>query len=99
MTYMAMPLNKNPCPGGYEIYNFGWPFLGHHYYILSLYGPFPEVERKFLKRKTSILHFLPQIYRPWGGGDEIYNFLSPYPTYETKQNWSRLAFWFLKRKC
>ena len=31
MTYMATPLHKNPCPGGHEIYNFGRPFLGHHY--------------------------------------------------------------------
>ena len=23
MTYMAIALNKNPCLGGYEIYNFG----------------------------------------------------------------------------
>ena len=33
MTYMATPLHKNPYPGGHEIYNFGRPFLGHHYYI------------------------------------------------------------------
>ena len=35
MTYMAMPQCKNPCPWGHESYNFGRPFLGHHYYILS----------------------------------------------------------------
>ena len=29
-------LAKNPCPGGHEIYNFGRPFLGQHYYIHSL---------------------------------------------------------------
>ena len=27
MTYMAMPKHKNPYPVGYEIYNFGRPFL------------------------------------------------------------------------
>ena len=26
----------NPLPGGYEIYNFGRPFLGNHCYIFSL---------------------------------------------------------------
>ena len=36
MTYMATPEHKNPCPRGHEIYNFGTPFLGHHYYILGL---------------------------------------------------------------
>ena len=28
--------HKNPCPRGHEIYNFGRPFNGHHYYILGL---------------------------------------------------------------
>ena len=28
--------HKNPCPGGHEIYHFGRPLCGHHYYILSL---------------------------------------------------------------
>ena len=26
---------------GHEIYNFGRPFLGHHYYTLILYEPCP----------------------------------------------------------
>ena len=34
MTYMATSKHKNPCPGGHEIYNFGRPFLCHHYYII-----------------------------------------------------------------
>ena len=29
-------LAQEPFPRGYESYNFGRPFLGHHYYILSL---------------------------------------------------------------
>ena len=41
---MATPLHKKPCHGGHEIYNFGRPFLGHHYYTLSLYGPCPREE-------------------------------------------------------
>ena len=33
---MATPQHKKPCPGGHEIYNIGEPFLGNHYYSLSL---------------------------------------------------------------
>ena len=33
---MTTSYHRNPWPGGYEIYNFGSQFLGHHYYILSL---------------------------------------------------------------
>ena len=36
--YQTTPSHKNPCTGGYVIYTFGKPFLGHHYYILSLSG-------------------------------------------------------------
>ena len=35
VTSMAT-LAQEPMPRGYEIYNFGRPFLGHHYYILRL---------------------------------------------------------------
>ena len=49
MTYMATPEHKNPYPRGHEIYNFGRPFLGHHYYILSLFALCLRVERRFLK--------------------------------------------------
>ena len=34
MTYMATPNTRTPAPGGHEIYNFGRPFLGHHYNAL-----------------------------------------------------------------
>ena len=43
---MATPKHKNPCPGGHEIYNFGRPFLGHHYYILGLSDQCLGVEKK-----------------------------------------------------
>ena len=43
---MATSFHKNPCPRGHEIYNFGRPFFGHHYYILSLSEQIPEVEKK-----------------------------------------------------
>ena len=51
MTYIAMPLHKNPCPGVHEIYTFGGPFPGHHYYILGLSDLCPGVERKIFKEK------------------------------------------------
>ena len=35
MTNMATPILQEPLLGGHEIYNFGRPFLGHHYNILS----------------------------------------------------------------
>ena len=54
ITYIATPERKNPCPGGHESYNFGRPFLGHHYYILSLSDLYLGVEKKFLKE---IMHF------------------------------------------
>ena len=39
----------------YEIYNFGTPFLGHHYYILSLSDLcMGKEEKKILKE---IMHF------------------------------------------
>ena len=45
-----------PCPGGNEIYNFGRPVLGHHYYILSLSELGLGVEKKifFLKYAFSL---------------------------------------------
>ena len=33
MTYVATPSHKKPYPGVREIYNFGRPILGHHYYV------------------------------------------------------------------
>ena len=39
----------NPCPGGHENYNFGGPFLGHHFYILSLSDLCLVVEKMIFK--------------------------------------------------
>ena len=50
------------------MYIFGRPFLGHHYYIPSLYGPCPGVEKKIFLRNASILNFLHQNYLPVGKG-------------------------------
>ena len=53
MTFMAMPLRKNPCPGGLESYNFGRLVLGHHYYILILYknhkSHLKKIENEFVR--------------------------------------------------
>ena len=58
---MVMPLHKNPCPEGHEIYNFSRPFL----VIISLPDPCPGVEKIFFfYRNTPILHFLLQNYLP-----------------------------------
>ena len=46
-----MPKHKNPCPVGHKSYNFGRPFLGHHYYtcILSLSDLCLGEEKKIFK--------------------------------------------------
>ena len=43
--YMTLPKYKNPCPGGHKIYNYGIPYLGHHYYIFCLPGLCLGVEK------------------------------------------------------
>ena len=41
---MLTPPHKNSCPRGHEIYKFGRPFLGDHYYILiNLFEPYSGV--------------------------------------------------------
>ena len=45
---------QEPLPGGHEIYHFGGPFRGHHYYILSLSNLCLGVEKKIFKE---IMHF------------------------------------------
>ena len=47
MTY-GHALAKEPCTLGHEIYNFGGPFCGHHYYILGLSEQCLGVEKKIL---------------------------------------------------
>ena len=88
MTYMTMPWHENPCPGSHEIYNFGRPFPGHHNLILRMSVLCLEVERRIFKE---IHQFYPEITSPWGGVQEIYDFLSPYPTDATHQIWLKLA--------
>ena len=84
-----MPLHKNPCLGGHEIYKFGRPILGHHYYILGLSDQcLVSREEEFLQN-TSILHFLPPNYLLLGWGHEVKIFFSLYPTDATIQIWLR----------
>ena len=32
---ISTPYHQSLCPSGHEIYSFGRPFLGHHYYIIN----------------------------------------------------------------
>ena len=66
-----IPGTRTRVPGGHEIYHFGRPFLGHHYYL--------SVSSMPILNKSSILHFPPPNY-------ETDNFLSPYSTDATYQN-------------
>ena len=61
---MTTPQHKNPCPGGHEIYNFGRPIIGHHYYLLSLIELFPGVEKKTFKEIHKFYTFYPRITVP-----------------------------------
>ena len=60
ITYIATPLHKNLCHREHEIYNFGRPFLGHHYYTLYMHRSREEV---FFKE---IHQFYPKITSPLG---------------------------------
>ena len=77
MTYNASPQRKNPCPGGHKICNFGRPFLGHHYNILSFSHLCLRVEKIF--KEIMYFHYMtymttPQRKNSCPGGHEIYNF-------------------------
>ena len=41
----------------YEIYNFGTPFLGHHYYTLTLFDLCLGVDKKIVK-ETMQFHYM-----------------------------------------
>ena len=79
---MATPKHNNRYPGGHEIYNFGRPFLGYYYYILSLFDLCLGVEKKIFK---GIMYFQYMTYMatsehksPCPVCHEIYNFGRPF---------------------
>ena len=53
---MATPKHKNP--EGHEIYNFGSPFFGYNYYILSFSDVCLGIEKKIFKRNIAFSHDL-----------------------------------------
>ena len=59
MTYA-----QNPFPGGHKIYNFGKPFLGFHYNILSLSDLFLGEKKKILKRNNTFSLYEIYAYAP-----------------------------------
>ena len=60
----------------YEIYNFGTPFLGHHYYTLNLFDLCLGIERKIFKEIMQFHYDKHKNPYPWG--HEIYNFGRPF---------------------
>ena len=78
---MATPLHKKPCPGGHEIYTFGRPFFGYHYYTLSfVWTMLRSREDDLLKKYVNFTLSTLKITSPLSGGYEIYHFLSSCPT-------------------
>ena len=58
MTY-GHAQHKIPCPRGHEVYKYGRPIVGHHYYILSLSDVCLSVENRdnFCGLSREIMHF------------------------------------------
>ena len=59
----ALAQESLPCPGGHEIYNFGGPFLGHHYYNLNLPDLCLGVEKKIFK-EIMYFHYMTYMATP-----------------------------------
>ena len=51
-------LAQEPCLRGHEIYNFGRPFLSHHYYILGLSDLRLEVDQRKIFDQIMQLHYI-----------------------------------------
>ena len=69
-------------PRGHEIYNFGRPFLGHHYYILGLSDKCPGVGKKIFKEVQQFYTSYPNITSSLGGGSHLQFLVSlPYKCY------------------
>ena len=57
MTYIWPQLSgRIPAQGGHESYNFGRPFLGHHYYVHSLSDLCLGVEEKIFKERMQFYY-------------------------------------------
>ena len=63
MTYMVTPSQKTPCQEGHECYNFGRPFLGHHYYILS-FSDLCLGEKKKIFKEIMLFHYMTYMAMP-----------------------------------
>ena len=96
ITYMATLYHKNPCPWGHEIYNLGWPLLGHHCYAISYCELCLGVEKRIFKEINQFFTFLPQNYLSLGWGVVTFTIscLLPLQMLHTKfgQDWPS-GFW------
>ena len=72
---LATPKHKNTSPRSHEIYKFGRPFLGCHYYmpVLNLSDPFPSVDVK-KSRNIAFSLYCPSTRTACPWGHEICNF-------------------------
>ena len=82
---MAVPQHKNPCPGVMKFTILVDPFLVIiTLNVVSLVYAWEKRRRLIFKE---IHQFYPKFTSLWGGGHEIYNFLSAYPTDASYQIW------------
>ena len=71
IIYMAMSRHKNSCSRCHEIYSFDKPFLGHHYFVLSLSDLCPGVENKIFMIDWIGYYNVSVILQPYNGGEDI----------------------------
>ena len=65
ITYGHAIAQEPLLPDGHESYNFRGPFLGHHYFIISLSDLFLEVKKKFFKEIMLMqFHYVTYIATP-----------------------------------
>ena len=62
MTHMSTLSHNNPYPGCRTILNFGSPFHGNNFHILSLSYLYPGVENCSFKRNINNAFLLYDIY-------------------------------------
>ena len=51
-------------PRGREIYNYGKPFLSHHYHVPSLFDPCPREEKIRIFNQIMHFHYITYMARP-----------------------------------